>query len=242
MKSRKRLAENRASLDPDKSIYLGPQEQGKTLVLCFGGLALGMGMPPFEFVRTLEKFDVNTVFLRDFGQAWYHKGLQGYGDSIDELLPRLREVIDNAQPNKVVALGNSSGGYAALLFGSLLGVEHVIAFAPQTSIGLGFRLKVREHRWPLQILRTYRHPKRRADYFDLKEYFESNGAGFDSAELHYPSPHRLDRLYAEHLHGVDSIKLVPHGSAQGHGMVRHLRDNGQLNQLLSLHLGQAQET
>jgi hypothetical protein len=32
----------------------------------------------------------------------------------------------------VICLGVSSGGYAAILFGSLLNINHVIAFIPQT--------------------------------------------------------------------------------------------------------------
>ena len=60
----------------------------------------------------------------------YHNGIVGISNNIDETLPHLQAQI--APYSNVIFLGVSSGGYAAILFGSLLNVKSVLAFIPQT--------------------------------------------------------------------------------------------------------------
>lgn len=102
-----------------------------TLIVSFAGNAkLFGGIPRFEFVQFLKQFDVSKHFYLDEQSDLYHKGLSGITSSIDETVTYLKNEIKNYK--RVLFLGNSGGGYAAILFGSLLEVTSVIAFVPQT--------------------------------------------------------------------------------------------------------------
>jgi hypothetical protein len=74
--------------------------------------------------------DVSRHFYLDKLLNSYHQGIHEITNNIDETVNYLKNEIMNYK--NVICLGVSSGGYAAILFGSLLNVTHVLAFMPQT--------------------------------------------------------------------------------------------------------------
>ncbi|MGH2980266.1 MAG: hypothetical protein ACRDLQ_11620 [Solirubrobacterales bacterium] len=61
--------------DPEVGMLYDVEPESERLIVVFGGLAGGLGMPPFEFFRTLSEVDVKTVFVRDSG--WLERFLLG---------------------------------------------------------------------------------------------------------------------------------------------------------------------
>ena len=109
----------------------------KILICCFGGMALQMGgIPPFEFVNYLSSIYIDCcdlLFYVDKDQCCYHKGLDGISTSIEGTVTYLNDKINGYE--KVIFMGTSAGGYAAILFGSLCTkVDHVIAFIPKVKL------------------------------------------------------------------------------------------------------------
>lgn len=76
-----------------------------------------------------NNFDI--LFLRN-QQQWYLGGLNGIGKNINHTLAFFKKEF--AKYDKVLCIGASAGGYASLLFGSLLNVDVVIAINPQTDL------------------------------------------------------------------------------------------------------------
>ncbi len=108
-----------------------------TLIVSFAGDALQFGgIPPFEFYQFLNKHfsNLDKYFFIDHNRKHYHKGIVGISKNIEETLQYLKNIIKNYK--KVIFIGNSAGGYAAILFGSLLNVNIIIAFIPQTILKL----------------------------------------------------------------------------------------------------------
>lgn len=109
------------------------QKDSEAIIVSFGGKLKQFGrILPFEFLNFLDAHypDTSKLFIIDKTQNSYHSGLEGITTTIDDTVEFLREKI---KPYKYVYfLGVSSGGYAAILFGSLLKVTAVIAFIPQT--------------------------------------------------------------------------------------------------------------
>ena len=115
------------------SFYKVSEIKSDTLVVSFAGHDIMYGgIPRFEFVNFFAKYfrEINQHYYIDKHKTSYHKGIDGISKNIDETVEYLRNEIYNYE--KVVFLGVSSGGYAAILFGSLLGIDHVVAFIPQT--------------------------------------------------------------------------------------------------------------
>lgn len=103
------------------------------LLVSFGGRAKQFGgILPFEMMSFLNIHFPNTskLFIIDKAQNSYHSGIQGITTSIEETVDYLKTKI--APYKHIYFLGVSAGGYAAILFGSLLKVKAVVAFVPQT--------------------------------------------------------------------------------------------------------------
>jgi hypothetical protein len=105
----------------------------ETLVISFAGHdRIFGGIPRFEFVNFMETHfkHVSRHFYTDKYLNSYHQGIHEITNNIDETIDYLRDEIKNYK--NVICLGVSSGGYAAILFGSLLNINYVLAFIPQT--------------------------------------------------------------------------------------------------------------
>jgi len=114
------------------------KNNSENLIICFGGMALQMGgILPFEFLNYLSKtFQKNTdlYFYIDKKQCWYHKGIDGITNNIDDTVLYLNNIIKKSNYKKILFMGVSAGGYASILFGSLCNVSSVIAFIPRTKL------------------------------------------------------------------------------------------------------------
>jgi hypothetical protein len=104
-----------------------------TLVVCFAGM-LGQlgGVPRFEFLGVCRRAGVNhALFLKDPSQSWYLRGVGGAGRSFEAIIETIRAEVDRLQPDRLVLMGYSGGGYAAVRAGVALGADAVISFVPQ---------------------------------------------------------------------------------------------------------------
>lgn len=72
-----------------------------------------------------DELDVDISIFNDPTDKWYLK-------NINELIVKISDLIHGY--SNVIFIGRSSGGYIAILLGSLLEVSNVIALCPQTFI------------------------------------------------------------------------------------------------------------
>ena len=203
-----------------------------SLLVAFGGLGGHMGLPPFEFFRITQDLSVKKGYIRDIAGAWYHHGVDGLGDTIDAVAAHLRVLIDESGARHVVFAGNSAGGYAALLFGALVGVNQVMSFAPQTTIRSDQLAEGNDDRWTARLMRASKFEPLEERYLDLREMLLRNPPPGDSDfAVHYPRDFELDAFHARRLSGVPGIELIEHDNGD-HGLIRRLRDSGRLSQML----------
>ena len=109
----------------------GPKEQGT--VFAFGGLAGHMHIPAAEFRKALSARSYAVVFAKDLFQVWYQKGLPGLANSREAVAPALKRRFGHL-PRPWYAIGASAGGFAAIVFGTGLGVARVLALSPRTVV------------------------------------------------------------------------------------------------------------
>lgn len=204
---------------------------GSRLYIFFGGIAAQIAMPPFEFYNASRILDENKIFVRDFAQCWYQDGLPGIGEDIDATAGYLDERIDEIKPEKTFFVGNSMGGYAAILFASLTGKGEAVAFAPQTFVSPSLRLRHLDYRWPRQIVRTYLRSLRKRHVWDLRPLVQRR-EGVQKISIFVSKEHRLDHRHAEHLRSVAGVRVHEFESG-GHGVVKVLRDEGRLPAIMS---------
>ena len=78
-----------------------------------------------------ERNDFDVLYLRNQNK-WYLGGLKGIGKNINHTIAFLKKEF--ALYNKVLCIGNSAGGYASILFGSILNVNEVTTINAQTDL------------------------------------------------------------------------------------------------------------
>lgn len=206
------------------------------MLVAFGGLKGGIGrILPFEFFNLTKDIDTKKIYVRDLSLAWYHKGLPGIAKNIDGVAKYLGGLVKKSGAKKVIVVGNSAGGYAALLFGHLIDADVVLAFAPQTFISQRERKTHKDTRWEgAQIRNAHNSSTRQEKYFNLKRVL----GGHTKFHIFYQRKSTLDKIHAERMRVVPTVVLHPRDEGGGdHYLVVHLKKNGVLKKILLRELG-----
>ncbi len=214
----------------ESAIHLELDREGDTLLITFGGIAQGIGMARFEFQRMTADLPTKLVLVRDLSQSWYHADLPDIGAGIHAVAQKLQQVKTEAAPRQVICLGNSMGGYAALLFGSMIAADQVIAFSPQTFLTTWLRLRHGDRRWKTQLRATQKVKSAHAEAFDLKTFL-GDQPGYQQAVIYADRADRLDYVHAQHLAQTPRTEI--RWREGGHGLVKNLRESGELAQILT---------
>ena len=127
----------------------------KRLIVSFTGVGREMGgIQTDEFIGTASAKGKNTVlFVTDKKCTWFNSS-----DVFANTLQTIFKIQDRMQPRQTVTLGNSMGGFGAMLFARLIGAQKSIAFSPQATIDPNlihetrwkmFRKNIKDIHWPL---------------------------------------------------------------------------------------------
>jgi hypothetical protein len=198
------------------------------VLVAFGGLALEVGgIPPFELFNLVSDLEVGKLFVRDLEGAFYHRGVKGLGATIPQVAGELRRLLGRAR--RTIFVGPSAGGYAALLFGSLVGADEVHAFSGATFLDDAHRRIWRDDRWQEQMVRVRAGPPENRPFLDLKPVLRARPAG--SAHLHFGARHRLDHRHASRMRRISGVRLHPYPT-DAHMLARQLRDRGELKAIV----------
>ena len=81
--------------------------------------------------RRIKGEAVREIFVRDVTKQWYLNGINSTVDSVQKLAELLKGLTAGT---KIITVGNSAGGYAACLYGILLGAEQIFSFSGQFSL------------------------------------------------------------------------------------------------------------
>jgi len=202
----------------------------KKLYIFFGGIKARIAMPPFEFYKSSKIINESKIFIRDFYQCWYHAGLPGISHDIHSTSKYIEKQIKSINPEKVFFVGNSMGGYAAILFATLIGKGEVIAFSPQTFISPLLRLVHADFRWKKRILYTYKRSLFKTKAWDIKPLVKGHSRNL-KISIFVSKDSRIDYIHASHLRSIPNIEIFEFSSG-GHGVVKLLRDEGKLPDIM----------
>jgi len=211
---------------PERGVFLDLEHDSRTLVVAFAGLKgfLG-GVAAFEFGNALASVEVKSAFLRDHFAAWYHRGVIEIGPDIDSVAATLRDL--QAGVERMVLTGNSAGGYAALLFGALLGCE-AYAFSPQTFVDRELLWAAGDHRWDEELEALIESGRFDHRYGDLAPVLASSSGRF---QVWYGALEKVDEKHVERVSGLEQVTVNRIENCD-HRVVRHLRDSGWLGSFL----------
>jgi len=190
------------------------------LIIAFGGILSGLGMPIFEFKNFLtSNFKCHFIFIRDLNQLWY------LDDYIENSINKIKSIIDKINYSKIITIGVSMGGYASILFGTLLDVNHILAFCPQTFINIENIKKYNDIRWENRINKI--HSKNiNEKYYDLYllDFSKTN------IKIFYGKLDNLDKIHSLRLNNKKNITIK---ECEGdHNFIKILKTNNELYNII----------
>ena len=195
-------------MDPQELFIKG--KENNSLIVSFGGYDGNInGIIPFEFLKFLDTHFKNEdkLFYKDSYFSSYHKGIKGISKNITETYEYLKTKINKY--HRVLFLGVSGGGYAAILFGSLLNITNVLAFIPQTIL--------------------YK-PDKEQKYKNLKPFINSVTRYYIYGATGIKNP-----TDCHHIHQCENINCFPNVSIlkKEHIVLKRLRDSGELFEIIN---------
>lgn len=216
-------------VDDLSPIFKDFSSQSPHLLISLGGYFGGFGTT-FEFSNVADAADVKKIFIRDIRRAVYHAGLPGLSSDVPSTAEVLRGLIAESGAKRVTMIGNSQGGFAAIMFGALLNIDYVHALSAQTLVGPLNRWKHRDYRWPHVAAQLYYKSLFKKKYWDLKKLLQST-TGKTKFNLHYGQKDPLDSVNAEYLRGCRGVTLHSYPLSKRQ-LLKHIMDSGQFDNIL----------
>ncbi|MGK5074665.1 hypothetical protein [Janthinobacterium sp. ZB1P44] len=222
---------------------------GAPLVIAFGFVSWTT-RPAFDFYGRLRKLEqasgqhLNKILVRDSGNAWYHRRIAGLGSHVDETAQALRELVRRIAPSTITTLGQSMGGYAAVMYGLLLDAQQIVAFGPLSFLDVEQARLYHELRW-LPVMESLAQDPPLSGYYDLAALCRARATGHTQMHLVFGTRPdaanagagasesvNLDAMHAQRLAAFGRCTLHPFPHS-GHAVVQHLIDTKRINGLLA---------
>lgn len=117
--------------------YKKPYRESDNLIIIFSSFQKKNQRPRYNYMRTIDEFHCNKLFiLDDFGARASYYLCENRDFSIERsIVTLINKVIKENNIKTVVTAGSSKGGYAALYYGIKYGFDYIIAASPQYYIG-----------------------------------------------------------------------------------------------------------
>jgi len=202
------------------------------LLIAFTGFQGALTMAPFDFFSASGHLGSSRILLRDPTHLMYLTGCPPDAPGFLPLLERLRKEIDLLSPQRITCVGTSSGGYAAMLFGHLLEVDRVHAFAPSAFASVWMTIQrrdwqqVRQRISPRHFLLELRIPWSLWKYRDLPGVLRQ-GNGKTRYTVHVCAQNEHDMKRAGYFSDCPQVEIAAH-ECNTHQVAKHLVREGKL--------------
>ncbi|MGM9483333.1 hypothetical protein ACS5PN_19205 [Roseateles sp. NT4] len=220
-------------MESDAHILVENAGEPAPLVVTFG-FALWDEPAAFDFVGRLRKVEwllgrrFHRIHLRDPRMAWYLQGITGLGENLDTTLDALRRHIAALPATRMTMLGQSMGGYGAILYGLALGADRVIALGSLSTMDPADASARGDWRW-LPVMQRLAAEGIAASQTDLVALARQVGA-LTELRLHYgerpdtpeQGARNLDLFHAERFATLPGCRVIRHADSD-HVVVNHLK-------------------
>lgn len=199
-----------SSASTNPNVHVGVGEDSRLALVAFTGGANKLFLQPFDFMDLTGTLQYSRILLRDPNLAWFHLGVGGGCDDFDSILQLVREKLSELGSEKVMTLGTSLGGYAALLAGHRLGADYVHAFGPQTYLDQANIRRYRDRelgKGEDGLDRVYAKLGPEAVELDLRRVLEDSN-GKTRFFVHACAGYAPDLVRAAHLEGAPGVTVL----------------------------------
>jgi hypothetical protein len=216
----------RKNIEQEIPHYIIDDKGTDTVIVSFGGMGIHLdGESKYALVSTLEKENISTIFLRDQSNVWYFNGVRGLSTDVQSTIVGIKQLLSKVQHKKTFFFGVSSGGFAAILYGTLCEADLVVAVNPQTLLLKGIECFAHGNLYKLKWCN-----QNEMRYTDLAAIQVSDKTNI---EIYYGKDEPVDIFHSGRMSGIKNVTLFPE---QGNHATAApmLRNNKRLRKILQL--------
>lgn len=168
----------------------------------------------FDFKDFAKDLPQTILFLRDDDiRTGYHNGINGLSSNPDETVEFLRYFRNKLAPKRVTMFGTSIGGYGALMFGFLLGVDEIVTAGTVSYIdpataeakgGAGVRIP-QSMEW---VVDWYASRGLEPKYLDTWPLIEANADKVKAVKMYYSPDDKVDTAQTLHIARLPHVKAI----------------------------------
>jgi hypothetical protein len=219
--------------DPENDVQLVRRPGAKTLIFVFCGRMHRIGMPTWMFQRWMSRLDANVVYLRDFSNMHFLGGVRSWG-SRERTIISLNWIAEQLRVERVVCIGNSAGGYAAMFYALEIGASGVLNLSGGSNLELDFNTFLNRIDVAKELKQAFPELG-----LDLRARYQA-AARRPQAIVVYGEQAWDDRIQCEHMAGVPDVELMPLSGFGGHGTLPELVRRGLFAPVLDRLVGAAE--
>jgi len=202
-RARMRLAD-----DQSAEVQIVDVEAADTTIMVFGGVDGGFSNLPFGHTDALlSAYRANVVYLRDFNFRAFFEGVSSLGSTVAETLDRLRGILERLATRRLITMGNSVGGFAAIRYGVRLGAHAAVSFGAPTTLDGEFQAEAKPgvgySQAALKRALSFRLPEEKDLVHDLAGTTETRVFHYYGAL--YPA----ESAHADRFRGLHNVELRP---------------------------------
>lgn len=210
-----------------------------TLLIIFEGAGSEYGSATTLLSETAAEMHADRIVLRDLDSSWHHRGVRGISRDIYGTIAFLKKKIEEKNHGRVVCAGIAAGGYAALLVGSTLKADEILAFSPHTFLDRQNRELHADNRREKRIggISDFVTPI----HSDLSRTLESSLTDRTVVHIYACREDPLDTAHTGHLSSFDALCFhLFDGPCRDIG--KYLRNSGAAATIMKRALSSAMET
>jgi len=225
------ISENKV-LWSDSDDYYYEDNDSDILLISFASNGRGEdSIPSFNFYQLLKNnksFD--KLFLRDIDRNYYLTGLKNSSKNLKETIDLIKKLISVKKYRKIVSIGSSAGGYAAILFGQLLNFSKVIAFNPQTVLSEEKESIIEDYYYTVDRCKELRNLNLSDTFYQDCLNLKNLVPFKTEVDIHVSNLSEVDKNYANFIEHKN-CKLVKYNTST-HLLAFQLRESNKLKEII----------
>lgn len=222
--------------DPAAELQVVEIPGAETAIFVFAGIGGTLVYLPFGHLDALlADYRASVVYLRDFGGCAYLEGIASLGMNLEQTVERLGEIAARLDARRIIMLGASVGGFAAIRYATQLGAEAAISFSGPTTLDPEFEVVAKPNSGddPGRMKRalSVRAPGEKDLVRDI------TNAPRTRVFYYYAEQYKAETEHAERFRGLANVILRPIGAVSDHFVVLHAIADREFDRLLLDDLG-----
>ncbi len=216
--------------DKGAEITCSPASETGVTVLFFTGIKDRAMVDITVFDAFCAQAGYGAIYLRDFSRNLFINGLESTNGDLEQTLLVIKKHLAEMGTKRLISIGASAGGFAAISYGVKLNAEQITCFSTPSSITKDNLNKFGDKRGVILARRLQGFFKR--DDLDVKPQIAKANHRMP-IDLYYGQNNAEDCAHAQYINDQPNVMCHPIPELSEHACIHHLIATGRLPGILT---------